>query len=1138
MDGRGASVRSALGALCLGISFVFPAVAADRCEPAIGRVASSEGPVEVQRTGSAAWQPITIEESLCRGDTIRVGRRGRVAVMLVNDAILRLDENTTLRLINVAAAERERSFLDLVAGTFQSFIRRPRSMAINTPYLNGSIEGTEFVARAESNRSGFIMLEGSLVGVNERGRAQAAANESVFAGPGTAPALATVVRPRDAVQWALYYPPTLAYPGSGPPGAPQLRQAVDLAARRDITGAFAALERVPAGDRDARYHVVRAALSLQVGRVEEARTDIDRALALAPSTGSAYALRAVIGVVQNDGAGATADATRAVALSPREAAAKIALSYAQQAGFQLEAARDTLLQAVAEQPNDVLAWARLAELWLALGERDRAAEAARRATGLAPDLERTQVVLGFAALAEFRTMTAAAAFRRAIALDSADPLPRLGLGLARIRDGELEEGRKEIEIAVGLDSGNALLRAYLGKAYFEEKRGPLDAQQFAISKDLDPKDPTPYLYDAIRKQTENRLGEALKDVQESIDRNDNRAVYRGRQLLDQDRAARGTSAARIYDDLGFHQLGVNEATKSLSLDPANASGHRFLSDTLRGVRRREIARVSELLQAQLLQDININPVQPSLSETNLNIVTSGGPAQAGFNEFTPLFERNRLRLDGTGQIGDDGTWAGEVVASAVYDQFSASLGSFKYVTEGFRPNNDVMNEIHGAYGQWAITSDLNVQVEVRRRATENGDLELNFDRGSFLPDFNRTLDQDTARLGARYSPSPNSSILFSFIRSDRKERRADLQRGAFFGFDVQTDDYVKDLGEQVETQFLYNQGIFSVVAGVGFAHVDRTVTTSSILPDLGGFDVTFGAPRGDRDIDQWRSYVYGNLRFPDRVTWTAGVSADNYNEADLDVSKVNPKVGVRWDVMENLEVHAGLAQAVKPALVANQTLEPTSVAGINQLFDDVNATQSRRYGFGIGWKPTDMVAIGGEATRREMRTPVFLDVVTGAGVVQEDRDEWLHRVYVNLTPLPELATSIEFVWDKFSTDESLTAGLPLRARTMSVPVKAIYFHPSGFFVGGGVTYVDQEVRKADPAAAQGDSKFTVFDALAGFRFPNRIGIASLQVQNLFDRGFQYQDDSFREFQDAPSIGPYIPDRSIMVRLTFGLEPFR
>jgi hypothetical protein len=61
------------------------------------------------------------------------------------------------------------------------------------------------------------------------------------------------------------------------------------------------------------------------------------------------------------------------------------------------------------------------------------------------------------------------------------------------------------------------------------------------------------------------------------------------------------------------------------------------------VRRREIARVSNLLQAQMLQDLNINPIQPSLSEANLNIVTQGGPARAGFNEFTPLFERTTRR---------------------------------------------------------------------------------------------------------------------------------------------------------------------------------------------------------------------------------------------------------------------------------------------------------------------------------------------------------------------------------------------------------------------------------------------------------------------------------------------------------------
>ena len=93
-----------------------------------------------------------------------------------------------------------------------------------------------------------------------------------------------------------------------------------------------------------------------------------------------------------------------------------------------------------------------------------------------------------------------------------------------------------------------------------------------IAKELDPNDPTPWLYNAIRLQSENRPVEALRNIEKSIELNDNRAVYRSRELLDQDRAARGASLARIYNDLGFQQLGINEATKSLSFDPGNAGG--------------------------------------------------------------------------------------------------------------------------------------------------------------------------------------------------------------------------------------------------------------------------------------------------------------------------------------------------------------------------------------------------------------------------------------------------------------------------------------------------------------------------------------------------------------------------------------
>ncbi|NIR62147.1 MAG: TonB-dependent receptor, partial [Gammaproteobacteria bacterium] len=808
--------------------------AADPCTPPVGEVVSTQGTVEVQRADDARWQPASVGDSLCEQDTLRTGSYSRAAAALINDAIIRIDADTTVHLAEITREEEERSFFDLVLGAIQSFSRRPRLLAVNTPYLNATVEGTEFVIRVVETRTELTVLEGMIAAANEQGRITLADGQSAVAQAGQAPEPRIVVRPRDAVQWALYYPPLLAVLGGRTERVPAglagpLAEALGRAGRGDFAGALDVLDRVPAAARDAAFHHHRAAILLSVGRVSEARAAIDQALARDPGAGLAYALRAVIAVVQNEKDQALADGTRAVELSPQSAAAGIALSYAQQANFELEAARDTLLQTSEARPEDALAWARLAELWLSLGYRGRANEAAERAAELAPDLARAQLVRGFAALTEFRTRIAREAFTRAIALESADPLPRLGLGLAKIREGDLEAGRRDLEIAVGLDANSALLRAYLGKAYFEEKRAPLDAEQLAIAKELDPLDPTAFLYDAIRKQSENRPGEALEDLQASIERNDNRAVYRGRLQLDQDRAARGTSLARIYDDLGFHQLAINESTKSLALDPANASAHRFLSDTYGSFRRREIARVSELLQAQLLQDININPVQPSISETNLNIITSGGPAEAGFNEFTPLFERNQVQFNGTAEIGNNDTFGGEGVVSAIYDRFSLSAGAFHHETDGWRPNHDIDHDIYNFFAQAAITPELNVQAEFRRRDSAEGDLALNFDRDDFSSTLERRLDQDMARAGLRYSPTPNSDVLVSFIYSDRKEEITETEDIEIFpglSLELETLATADEDGYQVDAQYLYRRDFFNVIAGFAYSDVDSEVDIS------------------------------------------------------------------------------------------------------------------------------------------------------------------------------------------------------------------------------------------------------------------------------------------------------------------------
>ena len=682
-------VRIALLSLPL-IAVQGGAATADDCQ-IVGQLYSVDGQVEVRRHGS--WQPGILNQSLCAQDAVRTGSLSRAAVMLVNENVLRIDQDTTVALTDITTDEQKRSLLDLTRGAFQSFSRHPHALEVNTPYLNAAVQGTEFVIRTGAGKTSVTTFEGVVTATNGSGSAAVASGQSVSASAGRAPRPYVMVRPRDAVQWGLYYPPILAISGTGLAGLrPEFAASLKRAAQHDVAGAFAALATVPSAERDAAFHIYEAALLLSVGRVDEARKIIDQVIAQNSGAGLAYALRAVIEVVQNEKAAALADAQRGVQLEPGAAAPRIALSYAQQANFDLKGARDTLLEATARQPENALAWARLGELWLMFGYRKRAREAAEKGVQLAPDLERVHLVFGFTALVEFRTRIAREAFQRAIELDSADPLARFGLGLAIIRDGALAEGRRYLEMAVGLDSSNSLLRSYLGKAYFEEKRDPLDAKQFDIAKQLDPLDPTPYLYDAIRLQSVNQPVDAMLSMEKSIELNDNRAIYRSRELLDSDRATRGANLAQIYDDLGFEQLALNQGYESLALDPGNTSAHRFLSDAYIGVPRREIARVSELLQAQMLQDININPVQPSLAETNLSLVTRGGPFKPGFNEYTPLFERNDVQFQASGLAGNEDTRGFEGIASALYDRFSVSAGAFSYQTDGWRPNDEIEHE--------------------------------------------------------------------------------------------------------------------------------------------------------------------------------------------------------------------------------------------------------------------------------------------------------------------------------------------------------------------------------------------------------------------------------------------------------------
>ena len=202
---------------------------------------------------------------------------------------------------------------------------------------------------------------------------------------------------------------------------------------------------------------------------------------------------------------------------------------------------------------------------------------------------------------------------------------------------------------------------------------------------------------------------------------------------------------------------------------------------------------------------------------------------------------------------------------------------------------------------------------------------------------------------------------------------------------------------------------------------------------------------------------------------------------DRDISKINPKVGLQWDVTRRLRLRAAYTETVKQVLVANRTLEPTQVAGFNQFFDEADGSKSRRYGVGLDWQLLEGAGARGGSDVARHHEPFADTAATPPVFVEDEADERLHRAYLYWTPLASLAVRTGFAYDAYekeSDDFSLASfsETPLELETYSVPVSATYFHPSGFFAGAGVTYVNQDVEKIPAFANQGDDHFAVVDA--------------------------------------------------------------
>ena len=493
--------------------------------------------------------------------------------------------------------------------------------------------------------------------------------------------------------------------------------------------------------------------------------------------------------------------------------------------------------------------------------------------------------------------------------------------------------------------------------------------------------------------------------------------------------------------------------------------------------RHEIARVSELLQSQLLQPININPVPPDLAEGRLRIPEGSGPTSPSFNEYNPLFNRDRFALQASGAAGDNNTAGDSLTHNAVIGPFSYSLGQFYYQTDGFRTNNYQDREIYNAFGQWMLNYKTSIQAEVRYSDYKYGDLPLRFDPSSYDPSVRYTDRYRTVRVGLRHAFTPDSDFIVSGLYSK--------QNSSLNAFEDIFHQDSENSANQLEAQYLFRSEYLRLITGAGYVDVNQDSKESLFFPGFPAFEGYY-----HYDTHHTNLYAYTYTTFPRSVTWTLGVSADFYGATYQDGrDQVDPKLGVTWTPWDSTTFRAAAFRTLKRDLITQQTIEPTQVAGFNQFFDDLNGTDAWRYGVAVDQKILKNLFAGLELSNRDVKQP-YEDIIIGDTTYKWH--EQITRAYLYWAPYPWLAASAEYEYERLDRDPPFTGGEEnfTKSITQRFPLTLNFFHPSGLSAMFRGTYVMHESDNFDDLTMDtipGSDYFWVFDAGIGYRLPKRYG---------------------------------------------------
>lgn len=1000
-----------------------------------------------------------------------------------------------------------------------------------------------FVVSVHEDRSEVAVFDGAVELSNDVATTNVVAGFEGIAIPGQPLVVRPMIEARNIIQWFLYYPGVLdvAELAFTEDERVRLSESLKAYATGDL---LAALELHPDDPADATRgsasaSVYHAGLLLAVGQVERAET------LLAPLDGyrPAQALQTLIAAVRLDPDSEIQSALSVAAMEPPSSSLYLAISYWHQSRHDLPAALRSARLAVAAAPDFGFAWVRVAELEFGFGRNRSAEHAARRALELSPRNAQAHALEGFLLAGRGRVEAASEAFERAIELDSGLGNAWLGRGLCKIRNGDLTEGTADLRTASVLEPNRALLRSYLGKALAELELDAQATEELRYAARLDPNDPTSWLYSALLRFHQNRLNQALRDLEESVARNDNRRVYRSQMLLDQDRAVRMAWQAKVYRDLGLSSVSLTEAARAVASDPVGADAYRFLADSYDALRdplqvnlRYESAWLNSWLLANLLGPVGSTSISTFASQ----------------QEYSDLFERDRARFFSRAEARTDGQ---QRVAGSGYGSFGSTgyaVDAVYFAQDGTRPNEDLEMQTVSVQLKQQLTGQDAVFLQVYGYDAESGDVRQYWDPAEAQGYLRfRERQEPTAWLGYHREWSPGQHTLFLGGLLDSRIEVENAVAGLLRLW-TQPDgslrvdpvaywleDYSSDLeAYSVELQHRWQTHPHTVIVG-GRYQTGTTRTESSLVP-VSGLGLTV-RQQADADLGRASGYAYYQLQVAEPLFLIAGVSyerveyprnIDNPPIADGEATRdqLSPKAGFIWTPQPGTVVRGAYTRSLGGIYYDSSVrLEPTQLAGFVQTFrsaipESVAGTVpgarfetaglgvTQRLGRstylnvtaehlgstgdqGVGALMIEAMGYGPTTLWKELR---YRENTLQAAVHQLLGDLWVAGVNYRISQ-----AKLEETGPGWSLPASLDDSGTTSATWQQIGLSLRLNHPSGWFALAESFWNHQDWKSAlRSGTATGSDRFWQHNLLVGYRWAQRRAELSLGVMNLSDEDYR------------------------------------